>query len=59
MMDFLWYQFIRDLVRGSNGLLGYKYKSGAKFGAAREARLEMTSIAQNAIKVQEKSYNLS
>ena len=25
------YQFIRVLVGGSNGLLGYKNKSGAKF----------------------------
>ena len=31
MMDLLWYQFIRDLVGGSNGLLGYKNESGAKF----------------------------
>ena len=31
MMDLLWYQFIRDLVGGSNGLQGYKYKSGVKF----------------------------
>ena len=31
MMDFLWYQFIRDLVGGSNGLLAYKNDSVAKF----------------------------
>ena len=30
-MDLLWYQFIRDLVGGGNGLLGYKNKSGTKF----------------------------
>ena len=29
-MDLL-YQFIRDLVGGCNGLLGYKNKCGAKF----------------------------
>ena len=29
-MDLL-YQFIRDLVDGSQGLLDYKNKSGAKF----------------------------
>ena len=28
-MDLLWYQFIRDLVSESNGLLDYKKKSGA------------------------------
>ena len=26
-MDLLWYQIIRDLVGGSNGLLGYKNKT--------------------------------
>ena len=31
MMDLLWSRFIRDLVGGSNRLLGYKNKSGAKF----------------------------
>ena len=31
MMDLLWSQFIRDLVGGSNGLLGYKNQNGAKF----------------------------
>ena len=31
MMDLLWYQFIRDLVGGSTGLLGYDNKSGSKF----------------------------
>ena len=31
VMDLLWSRFIRDLVGGSNRLLGYKNKSGAKF----------------------------
>ena len=31
MMDLLWYQFIRDLVGGKNGMLGYKNKNGEKF----------------------------
>ena len=31
MMDLLLYQFIGDLVVGSNGLLGYKNQSGARF----------------------------
>ena len=45
MMDLLWYKLIRDLVGGSNELLGYRNKSGAKFAkiTVREARLEMAS----------------
>ena len=42
MMDLLWYHFIRDLVGGSSGLLGYKNKT----------RLEMTSSLKSAICVE-------
>ena len=31
IMDLLWYQFIRDLIEGSNGLLDYKNKSCKNF----------------------------
>ena len=52
MMDLLWYHFIRDLVGGSNGLLGYTktkvVRSSAKI-MAREARLEMASIQISSI----------